>query len=446
MPHPQHRPFSPSSSVLYPSDSAFHFNAQPPSTPPLITSEKNTGTAKWSILPGADTSLRPVASGTSTMQGSNLTFPKPQTTSSDTCDQGTRTPGPTSSSIFSAPLTGISYSPINLYKPRPSTAPVIDSQRLSEMLPPKRDLPFPKPVPKSEAKSSKSKTLTSSLNTCGSQDLETQSEPIMTKSKQVAVKKGPPRVAKKPPRSRKKAASVRGKSPARTIEELLRRTPDSAEDVATLPKTIDTQALLARVEERQNMINSTNSTSRHSAASSKVGETTLLQQNQSEASLPLALPTGSGQAACLSLDDESAPQTMVSVSVAKVDGSQEGYSNQSQARPSGQAILPGFSLAAPSPPPVRQALLEQSLNTTSMSSKPPFQPLVHPLTDPLRSPPRDPDFPGLPTLAEWAKAPEEERRASLETFICRSIQDENFFKLCKDLDGTWQRAFLGKML
>jgi hypothetical protein len=299
-------------------------------------------------------------------------------------------------------------------------------------------------MPSDGVKSSKNKTLAPS-NTCGSQDLETQSEPVTTKPKPVTAKKGPPRVAKKPPRPRKKAASVRGKSLEHSNEELQKRSLDSTEDVATLPKTIDTQALLARVEERQNMINCQNLTSRHDAASSKAWETTGLQQNQGEVSLPLQHPTGKKQAKRLSMVDESASQTTASISVAEVDGSLEGYSKQSQGRPSGQGPLPDLPLAAPTPPPICQALLEQSLNTAPISSKPSLQPLANPLTDSLPSLLRDPNFLDLPTLAEWAKAPEEERRTSLETFICRSIQDENFFKLCKDLDGTWQRVFLGKM-
>lgn len=390
-----------------------------------MASEKYNSTTKWSVLSGADASLKPVA------------------VSSGNYDQETRTNKPTSSSVFPAPLTGFGYQPINLYEPRPSMAPMIESQRLSEILPPKRDLLLPKPVPKSGAKASKDKILASSTDTCGSQDLETQSEPLKMKPKRVAVKKGSPRVGKKPRRSRKKAASVRGESPVRGIEELLRRSPDSAGDVETLPKRIDTQALLARVEERQNMINCQNPTSRHSAASSKAQTTTVLKQNQSEASLPLALPTGREQAMPLSLVDESTSQAMVSMSAAEANGPQEGYSKKSQALPAGQGTLPDLPPPAPSPPPVRQALLEQPLNVALISSKPSLQPLAHPLTHPLSFPPREPDF---PSLAEWAKAPEEERRASLETFICRSIQDENFFKLCKDLDGTWQRLFFGKML
>jgi hypothetical protein len=239
---------------------------------------------------------------------------------------------------------------------------------------------------------------------------------------------------------------VRGKSLEHSNEELQKRSSDSTEDVATSPKTIDTQALLARVEERQNMVDCQNLSSRHEAASSKAWETTGLQQNQIEASLPLEHPTGKKQAKRLSMVDESASQTTASISVAEVDGSLEGYSKQSQGRPSGQGTLLDLPLAAPTPLPICQALLEQSLNTAPISSKPSLQPLANPLTDSPPSLLRDSNFLDLPTLAEWAKAPEEERRTSLETFICRSIQDENFFKLCKDLDGTWQRVFLGKML
>jgi hypothetical protein len=253
-------------------------------------------------------------------------------------------------------------------------------------------------------------------------------------------------VAKKPPQPRKKAASVRGKCREHSNEELQKRSLDSTEDVATFPKTIDGQALSARVEERQNMIDCEKLTRRHDAASSKARETTELQQNQSEASLHLEHPTGKKQAKRLSMVDESASQTTASSSVAEVDGSLEDYSKQSQGRPSSKGALPDLPLAAPTPPPICQALLKQSLNTAPVSSKPSLEPIANPLTDSPPSLVRDLNLLDLPTLAEWAKAPEEERRTSLETFICRSIQDENFLKLCKDLDGTWQRVFLGKML
>src|ERR1700684_4068650 len=44
------------------------------------------------------------------------------------------------------------HSSIDLYQPRPATAPVFDNRTLEQMLPPKRQLPFPIPTPAKKAR------------------------------------------------------------------------------------------------------------------------------------------------------------------------------------------------------------------------------------------------------------------------------------------------------
>ena len=95
---------------------------------------------------------------------------------------------------------------------------------------------------------------------------------------------------------------------------------------------------------------------------------------------------------------------------------------------------------------VRQPLSEQPQNIASICCEQPPQALVKSLPSPLAALFHDPNFASPPNLAQWGQGSEEVRRASLETFICQSIQDQNFFKLCKNLDGTWQKVLLGKTL
>jgi hypothetical protein len=513
-PQPQPRQFSSSSSVIYPSDSASHLNIQPPSTPPVHPTQKYSSTSTSSILNGAEDFLRPAMSGSSTTEGSPAAYARPQMISNGAYNQQARTdiyalphetPEPSSvrpqhgattslhcndgngllqpptkqyihlvdhkqrsSTTWSAPATTLNYPSVNLYEPRPSTAPVIESQGLSEMLPPKRDLPFSKPVPRRESKGSRNRKPISEITLAvlalkenkeipvqssqpsDTQELETQSAPPTAKSRRALAKKAPPRIAKKPtaPRSRKKATSLRGASPVPSVQELLTRSQVSAKDVATTSKTIDTQVLLARVEERQAVATCHNPVSKNNLAFHFAQEaTTVAQEESSEASLAGPRLTAGEQATEVSLFEERAPGAKIFMAVAGVCGSHEGHQNPLQAlSASGQENPPGFSATAPDPPLVCEALLEQPQNIAPQPCEPSAQNPANPLVGPLTSLLQDPDFASSPSLAQWAEDPEEERRLSLESFICRSVRDENFFKLCKDLDGTWQKVFLGKIL
>jgi hypothetical protein len=514
-PQPQPRPLSSSSSAIYPNDSASHLTIQPPSTPPVHPTQKYNSTSTSSILNGAEDFLRPATSGSSTMQGSPAAYARPQMISNGAYNQQARTDTytlphetpeqspvppqhgatttlhwndgngllqpptkqymerlvdhrPRSSAAWSAPAATPNHLPVNLYEPRPSTAPVIESQGLSEMLPPKRDLPFSKPVPRRESKGSKNKKPLSEIalavlapkeyndipapssRPSDTQEQETQSAPPTAKSRRASAKKAPPRITKKPtaPRSRKKAGSLRGASPVPSVEELLKRSQESAKDVAKTSKTIDTQALLARVEERQAVATCHNLVSKHNLGSPFAQEArAVAQEEPSEASLARPRLTASEQVAEVSLFEERAPQARVFMAVAEVRGSHEDHHNPSQVVPaSGQDTPPDFPAAASDQPLLRQALLKRPQHIAPIPCKPSVQNLDNPLVGPLASLLRDPDFASSPSLAQWAEDPEEERRLSLESFICSSIQDENFFKLCKDLDGTWQRVFLGKIL
>lgn len=47
-------------------------------------------------------------------------------------------------------------------------------------------------------------------------------------------------------------------------------------------------------------------------------------------------------------------------------------------------------------------------------------------------------------LSSYISAPTEERMASLETWICKQIEDDGFLELCRDIEGIWQRIAFGR--
>ena len=509
-PQPQPRPSSSSSSVLCPSDPALHRNAQPPST--AIAFQSNNTSASTSSMPnGAENFLRLGTSISSTSNSSAQTRGTSQAISSEPYDQkdihvfpedATRAnpirphSRPTtsqywtgghlpiqssnppsdvdhlashrliSSTVWPMPVTSFSHPPINLMKPRPSSAPVKESQGLSGMLPPKRDLPFTKPLSK---RSSKASTTTSDLAEAPSpalplkedtrlrpspsmashsHELETQSAPPKAKSKRAPAKKAPARVTKKPavPRLRKKATSIRAASPVPGVDDLLRRSQESAHDVTSMSKTVDTQALLTYVEECQ-AIATNQGLAEKSRLAPSFAEAAIVTERQDLRTYPLDAPLRVGQASDSSLLKEPESQAENVPSATEVLDSHLVGNRQVQIVPTSTQGTPSGSLTAASDPnAVRRVLSELPHNTIPALCEPPAQPLATPLPSPLASLLQDADFAGSPNLAQWAKEPEEERRALLETFICQSLQDENFFQLCKDLNGTWQRVFLGKVV
>lgn len=491
-PQPQPPAFSPSSSILYPSDSAIPVNAQSPSKALIFPSENLNSASKSDILNGqgytaTNQTLSTITSGVCDQQAQTAICafspdtPKPiprlqrdistsqYWNDSHSLTQISNQPNlagrrPTSSNTWSAPVTSLSHEHINLYEPRPSTAPVIESQELSDMLPPKRDLPFPKPVPRRGSKASKSTKYTaktalpkendgipaSSSRPSTSQELETQSAPPTAKSKRAPARKASARVTKKAaaPRVRKKAVSVLEASPVPSVEELLKRSQESVKGVTTISKAIDTQALLDQVEERQVLTTRQNMVGKYILQPSVAQEALVVaHQHSVEASIARARPTGGELGRDLPLSQEPAPHAKIFNFVTEVHDSQQDHHIPSQAVSDlDQGTLSDCPAPAPSTPFAPQALAEEPQSLASTFCEPSVHPPASPLTGPLASLLRDPDFAQSPNLAKWAQKPEEERRTSLETLICRSIQDENFFKLCKDLGGTWQRALLGNIV
>jgi hypothetical protein len=175
-----------------------------------------------------------------------------------------------------------SYTPINLYQPRPSTAPVAESQDISLMLPPKRELPFStsssaKKPKKRPAKNEHSST-TGALDKFGSTsslpnfiDLQTSiseavsnmesasqisgnsaaTVPAATKKRAAASRPTKPPVPKKQlAKAHSKIASkvVKEDNVVPSVEQLLEETQEPPGQQQEASTTIDTQALLSRAE------------------------------------------------------------------------------------------------------------------------------------------------------------------------------------------------------
>lgn len=175
---------------------------------------------------------------------------------------------------------------IDLYQPRPSTAPVMESQTLSQMLPPKRELPFSNPVQKQKSRKNSSRfeedqtdsdlaarilqpaPLISSSRLgdtamAGVSTMEDRSElsvnsvatvPATTRKRVPASRAPRPRAPRKqtvkpPPTKVKKATeATKEKEMLPGVQQLLRETDDLPNSTEKTIDTIDTQALLSRAE------------------------------------------------------------------------------------------------------------------------------------------------------------------------------------------------------
>lgn len=171
---------------------------------------------------------------------------------------------------------------IDLYQPRPSTAPAIESQSLSQMLPPKRELPFSNPA--LAKKFRKIPTCCERVQTDAELSAETLppsplpnfgklSSPVLdavsakentrerfatavivsaTKGKRVAASRTPkPQALKKQQaKATAKKASKAGKEKdiVPSVEQLLKEADGHSKDAIENSATLDTQVLLSRAE------------------------------------------------------------------------------------------------------------------------------------------------------------------------------------------------------
>jgi len=327
---------------------------------------------------------------------------------------------------------------IDLYEPRPSTAPAIESQKLSDMLPPKRELPFAKSVLERSTISSKKAKRSNQKReaqrpTTAEAVVEQAPEMSQSKTSQPAPRSSQARPKKQASsRSRKAPDSQNAISPILGVTDLLKRSPQSAKEVASVSRAIDTQALLDSVDQR-----------RKSPRIEGDPKEVEMVQNGSTAegdNSGIGAVAAGGMATLFEETQETPP---ANVPVIQVRDSQEkgGPNPRNQASHGSTASTP---VAESTSTTGRLPLAERPSSVATLTLAPPRDFHASTTSSPLATLLADPNFAGQSRLGAWAQSPEAERRAALETFICQNLQDENFLTLCKDLSGTWQRVLMGK--
>ena len=364
-------------------------------------------------------------------------------------------------------------------QPRPYTAPVLESQHLSQVLPPKRDLPFLKPLPRGVAKMVEHvSTLEPSLTLSSSpilprttkitndltfpspvpgvrQALSRSRQPVAptkTRSKRPAPRKAanrsrPETTARAPNRP---LAVIASQSPLPSIEALLERAAQSAKEVTAVSNPIDTQDLLADVEARFEPAKCSSTRTKQVVPDlSDPGNPTGL--NSVSYPTPVSLTsTGADVIAPAQGFDSQRPGSCSSLKVsyssaAEVKDSQEFHPDrrltpmhvrQDTSAESSQTI----------PVPIRTPLAELG---PAINARGQFQDQHRtynalPQAGPLEQLMQDKAFAPTPDWPSWNKISCAERRAALETFLCHQLHDESFCTLLQDLEGTWQRVFFGR--
>jgi hypothetical protein len=409
--------------------------------------------------------------------------------------------------------------------PRPSTAPTFESQRLSQMLPPKRELPFK--VARSTSGISKRAQTSDQAETREENrtidDFAGNITGSTTQNKQATVKV-PSNVPKKAPakratkasrgtrntattsRSRRKQSVLKDDSPVLSVEELLRSsrglsekqsatnpTEDdgkkaclsskdpktigfksgvASDDLAGSPtldeghakwpeerptayrySNIDTQALLARVDEREQRKNA-----------KRKDDTEIHEgRNHLPPSKHVVSNTALDLAAQPPRDDEAVLSAAGSRKAACKGGMTGGSSHTDIAllpKMTGVSAVCGYGTQENDvlPPSAQKPVEETSAGSVNRedSRAPERSPLasISNAAQPGRSHTiagssmialmNDPDFAKSPEIVKWADLPVEERDAALETWMCQQLESESFATLTKTLEGKWQRIFFGR--
>lgn len=434
---------------------------------------------------------------------------------------------PVAAATSTAPSSGqsTSWPTFEPMAARSSTAPTFESQRLSQMLPPKRELPFKvsrttsensRKAPKSAQAHPNGKTGTSDNQATNDVAPTAQANRLTDQGLSGAPKKGAGIGATKAirtarnnaaaPRSRKKSSVFEGDLPVPAVQDLLRRSQRLSEketgirplehdaakvSVPSIPSTatvyghdledeapteaftminrppkqpeerltaykysnIDTQALLARVDERQQQHKAKrkDATGNHEnsippPASKRIATEALLDR-------AALLPGGDG-AQLLQVAISEAATGRLGIrnsglgdisSLHKVSSTNAVHDHDWQENdgipPSAQKPVEEISARSidggNSRQPERQPLVDISNAAQPGRSHTLASSSMMALMD-------DPNFAESPEITPWAGLPPEERDAALETWMCQQLESESFPTLVKTLEGMWQRIYFGR--
>ena len=340
---------------------------------------------------------------------------------------------------------------IDLYTPRHAVVPTATSQHYSQLLPPKRELPFERP------RASTTQASTSRQLRSATKDLE---EPRPASSKPPSAtnktKKAPARkrasTASQSAASKRKRSSAkttkkpaeeaealaensqeapadtdyvgRGNTPVPSIEDLFNnhdKESDTAQKVSN--KNIDTQALLARAEEV------------------RMSGLSMIPQGG-------RFPTKESPRDYVSYDQAKqhfAGVHFPSITRVEVPSSSGALAPFSPAKPA-SAILPctpANQLINPSTPsaPLAQHTIDTAPETISKNATT----LFSDITDSYSLLMQHPAFANSDAnLAAWAVLPAQQQKEAIETFVCDQYMDKSggFEALVKMMERTWQASIV----
>lgn len=355
----------------------------------------------------------------------------------------------------------IAPSSINVYTPRPSTAPEVTSPPAKDVMPPRRELPFvrkEKPVSKSGEKDDATDSGQATervrpagrLSTDEREAIHSCSQPTIQAAKTAA------------PKSRKRAAPKPKKTPAPKKSKTTVSHPEAAtEEQTPIPSaaelightgevvpTIDTQRLYSVAEVKATASKKTRKTlppspepiyndqfspikanaitANHMKPSqSQLAEIT---SEQVQKSIPTPQIPSQNQP-CTPADQliQAPIHTITSSPSSSPDKDNEHATRTSQFLHTG--IPPSNQGSNPRPRPQPHLTTVPTTTTTTTDT-----------TFPTISPPLPFFTESTSKLEDFTALPSNQQHEIIEKFICQSLDDENFKTLCKTMEGVWART------
>ncbi len=339
---------------------------------------------------------------------------------------------------------------INLFTPRPLVIPAATSQHYSQLLPPRRELPFEKARPSPQ--SSAPRVLRSATKASG----KPKPKPSKPASSTNKAKKAPTR--KRVSTASQSAASKRRRSSAKGTKKAFNEAAVAAVDESQVSHSDagHVERGDTPVPSIEDLLNRDNNVMPHEQARNKNIDTQALLTRAEEVRI-----SGLGM---LPTEEVSPPKQPASehASFSQANLAPVGVHFPSVGRievPSSSRALAPFSPAEPVPPLFPCTPANQLINPSTPSA-----PLAQHTIDTAPQPlPRDaltlfssitnaydllirhPAFANSDAnLAAWTALPPQQRKEAIDTFVCDQYMDKTggFEALVKVMDGVWQASIV----
>jgi len=485
-----------------PSDSAPQIGAFPPPAPSNVAS---TFPGQASSLAGANDSGQPINFGGMMPPSTHSSSPYISHPVAPLAFSGAGSSPSLASPIYAHPPVPVTPSSlslsqekplqpgINVYEPRPSTAPAIGSWHLSQVLPPKRDLPFCKPTPRTKSNAFNSIqeqiSIASGVQEIGSVETalapaqtsdknpvaeivepqtaagtEASQSTTTTRTKKRAPAKNPPKApkipktpaAKKPrisaPRKKSTVAKSIKESPVRNVEEIPKQSQAISSQADGDYASIDTRTLPARPDQCRTLASLNLFSNNATVGLGEAKEQSLQPEGQpapqeqvSEIvpSFPPIISQDSG-AKYFNHQNPSNPHT-VRQPLSELDSNIISTSHAYQ-------IGAGMPLSCHKTPSQHPAPPSRTLKLCNSNSTPTGSYNSHTSLSPLALLLRDPNFAPTPSLDSstsasstdqdsisfWALS-EEQQVEAIDAFAVGEIKSPKFEKLCVVMEGVWTK-------